>query len=214
MASWRQPSPSPPPPVSGTPSLPSPTTCHPAGDNNGGVVAVVSPCAACKILRRRCVENCVLAPYFPPSDPSKFAMAHRVFGAANIIKFLQEVPEMQRADAVSSMVYEANARLRDPVYGCARVICQLQKQIEELQAELAKTKAEAVNMQCQNSNLLALVYIEMANKVQEAVSDPTASICINAGLQQQHQLHHHMFDATGDFFEESSLGFGLESYWA
>lgn len=50
---------------------------------------VQSPCAACKILRRRCVEKCVLAPYFPPTDPLKFTIAHRVFGAANIIKFLQ-----------------------------------------------------------------------------------------------------------------------------
>lgn len=50
---------------------------------------VLSPCAACKILRRRCVEKCVLAPYFPPHDPLKFTTAHRVFGASNIIKFLQ-----------------------------------------------------------------------------------------------------------------------------
>ena len=50
---------------------------------------VLSPCAACKILRRRCVEKCVLAPYFPPTEPYKFTIAHRVFGASNIIKFLQ-----------------------------------------------------------------------------------------------------------------------------
>ncbi|KAH0755107.1 hypothetical protein KY290_025377 [Solanum tuberosum] len=50
---------------------------------------VLSPCAACKILRRRCVEKCVLAPYFPPTDPLKFTIAHRVFGASNIIKLLQ-----------------------------------------------------------------------------------------------------------------------------
>lgn len=50
---------------------------------------VLSPCAACKILRRRCAEKCVLAPYFPPTDPAKFTIAHRVFGASNIIKFLQ-----------------------------------------------------------------------------------------------------------------------------
>uniref|UniRef100_A0A7N0TM06 LOB domain-containing protein n=1 Tax=Kalanchoe fedtschenkoi TaxID=63787 RepID=A0A7N0TM06_KALFE len=52
-------------------------------------VIVMSPCAACKILRRRCADKCVLAPYFPPTDPLKFTIAHRVFGASNIIKFLQ-----------------------------------------------------------------------------------------------------------------------------
>ncbi|XP_047311634.1 LOB domain-containing protein 1-like [Impatiens glandulifera] len=126
------------------------------------VTVVSSPCAACKILRRRCAEKCVLAPYFPPTDPLKFTTAHRVFGASNIIKFLQELPESQRADAVSSMVYEANARLRDPVYGCAGAICHLQKQVNELQAQLAKAQAEVVNMQCQQTNLLTLLCMEMA----------------------------------------------------
>ncbi|CAI9773919.1 unnamed protein product [Fraxinus pennsylvanica] len=107
---------------------------------------VVSPCAACKILRRKCDENCVLAPYFPPSEPMKFAMAHRVFGASNIIKLLQRLPENQREDAVNSMVYEASARTRDPVYGCAGTICQLQNQVIELQTELAKAHAQILNM--------------------------------------------------------------------
>ncbi|XP_076915515.1 LOB domain-containing protein 1-like [Bidens hawaiensis] len=131
---------------------------------------VLSPCAACKILRRRCVEKCVLAPYFPPTEPLKFTIAHHVFGASNIIKLLQELPESQRADAVSSMVYEANARLRDPVYGCAGAICQLQKQVSELQAELAKAKAEVLNMQCQQSSLLSMVFMEMD---QQVVAPPT-----------------------------------------
>lgn len=51
--------------------------------------ANLSPCAACKTLRRRCAERCVLAPYFPPTEPLKFAVAHRVFGASNIVKLLQ-----------------------------------------------------------------------------------------------------------------------------
>jgi hypothetical protein len=63
------------------PSTPPPSPQQPA--------AVLSPCAACKILRRRCVDRCVLAPYFPPTEPHKFATAHRVFGASNIIKLLQ-----------------------------------------------------------------------------------------------------------------------------
>ncbi|KAK8517109.1 hypothetical protein V6N12_032307 [Hibiscus sabdariffa] len=68
-----------------------------------------------------------------------------------------ELPESQRADAVSSMVYEANARIRDPVYGCAGAICQLQKQVSELQAQLAKAQAEIVTMQCQQANLVAII---------------------------------------------------------
>ncbi|KAL8159833.1 hypothetical protein V2J09_001370 [Rumex salicifolius] len=136
---------------------PSSSPLPPEGSHVAAIV-VASPCAACKILRRRCsAEKCVLAPYFPPTDPIKFATAHKVFGASNIIKLLQELPESQRADAVSSMVYEANARLRDPVYGSAGAICHLQKQLSQLQAELAKAQAELLNMKCQQSNLLAML---------------------------------------------------------
>ncbi|XP_074289757.1 LOB domain-containing protein 1-like [Silene latifolia] len=149
------------PTSSSTPSSPqSPATSFPVTANPP---VVMSPCAACKILRRRCADKCVLAPYFPPTDPLKFTIAHKVFGASNIIKLLQDLPEPQRADAVSSMVYEANARLRDPVYGCAGAICQLQKQVSELQAELAKSRAEIVNMQCQQANLIALICMHDPN---------------------------------------------------
>lgn len=79
---------------------------------------------------------------------------------------LQELPESQRADAVSSMAYEANARIRDPVYGCAGIICQLQKQVSELQAQLARAQAEVVTMKTQHANLVAIIYMEMAQSPQ------------------------------------------------
>ncbi|KAB2600622.1 LOB domain-containing protein 4 [Pyrus ussuriensis x Pyrus communis] len=105
-----------------------------------------SPCAACKLLRRRCAQDCVFAPYFPADQPQKFASVHKVFGASNVNKMLQELPEHQRSDAVSSMVYEANARVRDPVYGCVGAISSLQQQIDALQTQLAIAKAEVVHM--------------------------------------------------------------------
>jgi putative heme degradation protein len=61
-------------------------------------------------------------------------------------KNLQELPEHQRRDAVSSMVYEANARVRDPVYGCVGAISSLQQQINSLQTQLAVAQAEVVHM--------------------------------------------------------------------
>ncbi|XP_065869082.1 LOB domain-containing protein 1-like [Euphorbia lathyris] len=151
---------------------------------------VISPCAACKILRRRCAEKCVLAPYFPPTEPAKFTIAHRVFGASNIIKFLQELPESQRADAVSSMVYEASARIRDPVYGCAGAICHLQKQVNELQAQLAKAQAEVVNMQCQQSNLMALLCMEMAQSPQHSSQESVDNFI---STPQSYQTHNPSF---------------------
>ena len=59
---------------------------------------------------------------------------------------LQELPEHQRSDAVSSMVYEANARVRDPVYGCVGAISSLQQQVDVLQTQLALAQAEVVHM--------------------------------------------------------------------
>ncbi|CAO2143011.1 unnamed protein product [Urochloa humidicola] len=109
-----------------------------------------SPCASCKLLRRRCTQECVFAPYFPPEDPHKFAIVHKVFGASNISKMLQELPAQQRADAVSSLVYEANARMRDPVYGCVGAISYLQQQVSQLQMQLALAKAEILCVQMQH----------------------------------------------------------------
>ncbi|KAF9593419.1 hypothetical protein IFM89_022884 [Coptis chinensis] len=151
---------------------------------------VVSPCAACKILRRRCVEKCVLAPYFPPKEPLKFTTAHRVFGASNIIKMLQELPESQRDDAISSMVYEANARIRDPVYGSAGTVFQLHKQVNELQTQLAKAQAELVNMQFQQANLVALVCQEMSAHCPQPSSPESIDHLIHTpqGFQQNFGL--------------------------
>lgn len=61
-------------------------------------------------------------------------------------KILQELPGHQRSDAVSSMVYEANARMRDPVYGCVGAISSLQQQVDVLQNQLALAQAEVVHM--------------------------------------------------------------------
>ncbi|XP_057487640.1 LOB domain-containing protein 4-like [Actinidia eriantha] len=113
---------------------------------NGRKQGVASPCAACKLLRRRCAEDCVFAPYFPADEPQKFASVHKVFGASNVNKMLQELPVHQRGDAVSSMVYEANARVRDPVYGCVGSISSLQHQIDVLQTQLAMAQAEVVHL--------------------------------------------------------------------
>ncbi|WVZ68355.1 hypothetical protein U9M48_017305 [Paspalum notatum var. saurae] len=108
----------------------------------GGALNTVTPCAACKLLRRRCAQECPFAPYFSPHEPHKFAAVHRVFGASNVSKMLLEVAEGERADAASSLVYEANLRLRDPVYGCMGAISMLQQQVNALEAELDAVRAE------------------------------------------------------------------------
>ncbi|MCD9644943.1 hypothetical protein HAX54_033489, partial [Datura stramonium] len=68
-----------------------------------------------------------------------------------------QLPATQRADAVSSLVYEANARMRDPIYGSAGVITNLQEQMTKLQEEVALAQAEISILQCQNANLMSLI---------------------------------------------------------
>lgn len=64
-----------------------------------------------------------------------------MFGASNVSKILTEVPEEQREDTVNSLAYEAEARLRDPVYGCIGAIALLQRKMVELQLDLAVARA-------------------------------------------------------------------------
>ncbi|CAN1172904.1 LOB domain-containing protein 12, partial [Linum perenne] len=123
------------------------------------MVVGTSPCASCKLLRRRCAKDCIFAPYFPSHDPHKFAIVHKVFGASNVSKMLQELPVDRRGDAVSSLVYEANARVRDPIYGCVGAISYLQSQVSQLQMQLALAQAEilCIGQQFHNSYEVATV---------------------------------------------------------
>ncbi|PIA32419.1 hypothetical protein AQUCO_04500193v1 [Aquilegia coerulea] len=100
-----------------------------------------SSCAACKLLKRKCTPNCIFAPYFPPERLQSFAKIHKVFGASNASKILSEVPQDQRAEAVNSLVFEAEARVNDPVHGCIGAMNLLQTKMVQLQHDLAITRA-------------------------------------------------------------------------
>ncbi|KAK1285585.1 LOB domain-containing protein 18 [Acorus calamus] len=106
------------------------------GSSGGGG----GPCGACKFLRRKCVSGCIFAPYFDSEQgATHFAAVHKVFGASNVSKLLHHIPAHKRLDAVVTICYEAQARLRDPVYGCVAHIFALQQQAEltYMQAHLA-----------------------------------------------------------------------------
>ncbi|CAH8367977.1 unnamed protein product [Eruca vesicaria subsp. sativa] len=101
-----------------------------------------TPCAACKLLRRKCTQECVFAPYFPPTQPQKFISVHRVFGASNVTKILNDLPPLNREDAVNSLYYEAEALIRDPIYGCVGPISFLQQYHKKIQQDLVTAKEE------------------------------------------------------------------------
>ncbi|KAJ6319427.1 hypothetical protein OIU77_011090 [Salix suchowensis] len=115
------------------------------------------PCAACRMLRRRCDSNCMLAPYFPGDEAEKFFGVHKVFGASNVIRMIQMVEESKKEDAVKAIIYEATSRLRDPVYGSAGTIFHLQKMVEELKIQVESMRAQVVQLQEQKNQLLGIL---------------------------------------------------------
>ncbi|KAI4306873.1 hypothetical protein L6164_030115 [Bauhinia variegata] len=163
-----------------------------------------SPCASCKLLRRRCAKDCIFAPYFPSDDPQKFAIVHKVFGASNVSKMLQELLVHQRADAVSSLVYEANARVRDPVYGCVGAISYLQNQVSELQMQLAVAQAEILCVQMQhepampNPELIESIdpdqksYFNLQNDLPQFFNFSSSSNVIHDSLKRETIFGHDM----------------------
>ncbi|MFS7960532.1 putative transcription factor AS2-LOB family [Helianthus anomalus] len=96
------------------------------------------------------------------------------------------------------MVYEANARLRDPIYGCTGTICQLQKQISVLQAELAKAQAEKLNLQCRQSHILTLIRAQMEQP--------------HLPLSPSSLHHQNLFEDLSFFDDSASIG-SLDSLW-
>ncbi|KAI4374588.1 hypothetical protein MLD38_012568 [Melastoma candidum] len=138
-----------------------------------------SPCAACKFLRRKCMAGCIFAPYFPPEEPQKFANVHKIFGASNVTKLLNELLPHQREDAVNSLAYEAEARVRDPVYGCVGAISYLQRQVHRLQKELDAANADLIRRgydtyNTNNSNSSSGGMVDPLNTMQVPIQPSTA----------------------------------------
>jgi LOB domain-containing protein 18 len=119
-----------------------------SSSSGGGGGSAGGPCGACKFLRRKCVSGCIFAAYFDSEQgAAHFAAVHKVFGASNVSKLLLQIPAHSRLDAVVTICYEAQARLRDPVYGCVAHIFALQQQVVNLQAELTYLQAHLATLE-------------------------------------------------------------------
>uniref|UniRef100_A0A803KMJ6 LOB domain-containing protein n=1 Tax=Chenopodium quinoa TaxID=63459 RepID=A0A803KMJ6_CHEQI len=170
-----------------------------------------SPCAACKFLRRKCQPECVFAPYFPPDQPQKFANVHKVFGASNVTKLLNELHPHQREDAVNSLAYEADMRLRDPVYGCVGVISLLQHQLRQLQVDLSCARTELSKYQSFAFPTPATGGCSGGGGVIAASAMTSGGGGFSAGARDQHQQHlysHHQFFPSN---HQAGAGLGINS---
>ncbi|XP_059073704.1 LOB domain-containing protein 1-like [Cryptomeria japonica] len=84
-------------------------------------------CASCRVHRKKCSEECILAPYFPPDD-----LDNGTF----------ETP---------------GARVNDPVHGCTKDVHRLRKQIADLESQLAVKQVELKHMRSEYDNLLLVL---------------------------------------------------------
>ncbi|EPS69290.1 hypothetical protein M569_05476, partial [Genlisea aurea] len=93
-------------------------------------------CAACKYQRRKCVSDCILAPYFPHDSQRQFLNAHRLFGVSNIIKIVRHLNPPAKDHAMRTIIYQSDVRAADPVGGCYRIVRELEHRIALAKAEL------------------------------------------------------------------------------
>lgn len=74
-------------------------------------------CASCKHQRKKCNNDCILAPYFPADKNREFQAVHKVFGVSNVQKLIRNLKGEDQKKAVESLVWEASCRQKDPVQG-------------------------------------------------------------------------------------------------
>ncbi|TYJ08361.1 hypothetical protein E1A91_A11G069000v1 [Gossypium mustelinum] len=75
-------------------------------------------CAACKHQRKKCDENCILAPYFPADKCREFQAVHKVFGVSNATKIVRNAnSDEDRKKVADSLIWEAFCWQKDPVLG-------------------------------------------------------------------------------------------------
>ncbi|XVE86386.1 hypothetical protein DITRI_Ditri18aG0030900 [Diplodiscus trichospermus] len=92
-------------------------------DNDNSVAAAAAArvhpaCAACKHQRKKCDENCILAPYFPADRCREFQAVHKVFGVSNATKIVRNANgEEDRKKVADSLIWEAFCWQKDPVLG-------------------------------------------------------------------------------------------------
>ncbi|GLJ53962.1 hypothetical protein SUGI_1153580 [Cryptomeria japonica] len=60
--------------------------------------------------------ECPLAPFFPPDEARRFHALHKVYGVSNVLNTFED-----KKLAVQSLCWDAECRIREPIYGCMAV---------------------------------------------------------------------------------------------
>ncbi|KAG8051576.1 hypothetical protein GUJ93_ZPchr0001g30652 [Zizania palustris] len=101
-----------------------------------------SACAVCAHQKRRCNPGCHFAPFFPHDQQEIFRNVRRLFGVKGIARFMDAAGPEKLADAMDSIICEANAWAVDPVHGAYGVQLALGEVLRRFNAELATLQHE------------------------------------------------------------------------
>lgn len=133
-------------------------------NNSNNNVVTHQACSACKHQRKKCSDNCTLAPYFPSNKNKEFQAVHRVFGVSNITKMVKSCEETERKRVVDSLIWEALCRQKDPINGSLgaykKVYNEYRKVFEELR--IIKEQNQLLHMQS-NQGLISTKPISDSN---------------------------------------------------
>ncbi|TXG59488.1 hypothetical protein EZV62_014061 [Acer yangbiense] len=72
----------------------------------------------------------------------KFQKVHQIFRASNVMKIMIGLSVHLREEAINSLVYEAEAWMRNPVYGCTGIISNLEAQLKQAEKDLNNAEKE------------------------------------------------------------------------
>ncbi|KAI5387713.1 hypothetical protein KIW84_073704 [Lathyrus oleraceus] len=133
-------------------------------NNSNNNVVTHQACSACKHQRKKCSDNCTLAPYFPSNKNKEFQAVHKVFGVSNITKMVKSCEETERKRVVDSLIWEALCRQKDPINGSLgaykKVYNEYRKVFEELR--IIKEQNQLLHMQS-NQGLISTKPISDSN---------------------------------------------------
>lgn len=89
-----------------------------------------------KIMQTRVCANTLLA------SEQTWEVSLLVFGMKNVVRYLNEIDPSERQACVASLCFEAEVRIRDPVYGTVCIIHCLQRPHQHLQLSLKMARRE------------------------------------------------------------------------
>ncbi|CAA7060095.1 unnamed protein product [Microthlaspi erraticum] len=113
-------------------------------------------CAASMLYNIACIPEpasepgakptCMFAAHFPTTNLAKFEKVNKVFGLGTVQKILSLLGREDRKRAVTALCYEADARLRDPIFGCDGMVLQYQKDLQDLNKKIASSQSELASI--------------------------------------------------------------------